>query len=39
MNTRRAFLLSFAVYLGAAAAGAHPEKSAPLDVTYYYLPG
>jgi len=33
-------LISTALFvLSASLAAALPEKSAPLDVTYYYLPG
>lgn len=39
MTTRREILLVAVMGLSAGLAGALPEKSAPLEVTYYYLPG
>ena len=40
MTTRREILLVAAVMaFSAGFAGALPDKSAPLEVTYYYLPG
>ena len=39
MKTRRELLLSAVAGLIAAAAAGLPEKSGPLEVTYYYLPG
>jgi len=37
--TRRALLLGALAALSAVLAVARPEKTGPLDVTYYYLPG
>jgi hypothetical protein len=39
MTTRREILLAAVIAFSAGVAGAMPEKSAPLDVTYYFLPG
>lgn len=39
MTTRREILLVAVVAFSAGLAIAMPEKSAPLEVTYYYLPG
>jgi hypothetical protein len=39
MTTRREILLVAVMALSAGLAGALPEKSAPLEVTYYFLPG
>jgi hypothetical protein len=39
MPTRRALFLGALVAFSAVFALARPEKSEPLDVTYYYLPG
>jgi hypothetical protein len=37
--TRRQIVFAALLCLSAAVAAALPEKSAPLEVTYYYLPG
>ena len=37
--TRRQILLGVLLTVSAAVGAALPEKSAPLEVTYYYLPG
>jgi hypothetical protein len=37
--TRRALLLGALAAFSAVLAVARPEKSGPLEVTYYYLPG
>ena len=39
MTTRRELLLAALISLSAALAPALPEKTEPLEVTYYYLPG
>ncbi len=39
MTTRRAFFFSALFALTAALAPALPEPTAPLQVTYYFLPG
>jgi len=37
--TRRQMLLGVLLTLSGSLAVASPEKPAPLEVTYYYLPG
>ena len=37
--TRRALLLGALAVFSAVLAVARPEKTGPLEVTYYYLPG
>ena len=37
--TRRQILLGVLLALSASIGSALPEKPAPLEVTYYYLPG
>jgi hypothetical protein len=39
MMTRRHLLWAALISVWAAFAPALPEKAAPLEVTYYYLPG
>ena len=39
MTTRREILLGACIVFSAALAAARPEKSGPLEVTYYFLPG
>ena len=39
MTTRRQLFLGIAIALSAVFASALPEKSGPIEVTYYYLPG
>jgi hypothetical protein len=39
MTTRRQLLLVAMISIPALFASALPEKTAPLEVTYYYLPG
>ena len=39
MTTRREVLLAGLVSLWAPFVPAFPERAAPLEVTYYYLPG
>ena len=39
MTTRRGLLFLVLLFLSAGIAGALPEKTGPLQVTYYYLPG
>ena len=37
--TRRQIVFAILFCLSASLAAALPEKSAPIEVTYYYLPG
>jgi hypothetical protein len=39
MKTRRELLFAALVSLGTPLALALPERTKPLEVTYYYLPG
>ena len=39
MMTRRVLLLAALICFSTAFAQALPEKTGPLEVTYYYLPG
>ena len=39
MTTRRELLFAVLMSLSTALASALPEKTGPLEVTYYYLPG
>ena len=39
MTSRREFVLGALIAFSAVLAIAVPEKSGPLEVTYYYLPG
>jgi hypothetical protein len=39
MTTRRELFLGAVFVLSAVLTAAQPKKSAPLEVTYYYMPG
>ena len=39
MTTRRELLFAVLIALSTAVASALPERTEPLEVTYYYLPG